>query len=272
MNDNKNRTPHTKLSLWIEASRMTDTGKALPLDDEEREMLPHELRNPTMKNPTEHPINTPWEIEINDETSYLADELNIDVWINGYDDEFDGENIVVHHESPTHTNSDDDYPTQKLKKGGEISVTKILDQGTALYNVILNIAWPQQKENTIPLQEALQNMREKAEEWNKLPNVADNFGFEIHTFLAHGPKKARKYKIYNPDSFPEKFIEELNSDSEALNDLTQIVIQAYKVYQEYHEHSDDYIDAARAYGEDCSPWYTTERVCHGPKTEYDIKD
>ena len=77
--------------------------------------------------------------------------------------------------------------------------------------------------------------------------------------MAHNHLQSKKYKTYKLSELPTKLIEDIKTDGEKWSDLGQIVLQPYEFYEETHSFSDDYKDAARAYGEDCDDWTTTER-------------
>ena len=49
------------------------------------------------------------------------------------------------------------------------------------------------------------------------------------------------------------------------------MVQPYELYEEVHSYSDDYRDAAEAYGKDCDDWTTTERRETGKRLNYEIK-
>lgn len=251
--DSDNRTPHIKIILWLEACRMT-FGKELDLDSEEREMIPYELYDHESESEIIHPLDEPWEIKIDDNTGYFADELKIKAWINSFGDKNSSDSIIVHHDTPKPRDKYDNYPTSELHPGEEVVATIFLDQGLAIYKVSLHIKWPIEQESALTLDEAIQRLQEGGINWKEIDHSN-----EIETSLAHGPKKAKKYKVYKPEEFPEKFISDLRSDKDAVDDLTQIVVQTYAFRREWCEHSDDYKDAAEAFGEDCSGWWSTER-------------
>lgn len=250
------RLPPTRLRLWFTATLKSMVGeKEYHLDSEEREVLPRMIRDSKYDYLAPKPLDKPWEITIDDDTRQLAPTSNISAWINDLDDIFDGQTLIVHHDMPFHTSPYDDYPISKLTKGATVIAEKYIINNLNIYDVRLHIQWLEEDPPRYTLSEAFELIKESASNW-KLDS--DDKG-EIEVHLAHGCWKAEKYKIYKPSEFPEKFICDLTEEGDTWSNLGQIVLRPYEYYQQLHEYSDDYKDAASAYGQDCDDWYTTER-------------
>ena len=269
--DSKNRAeshrlPKTKLRLWLNATIISMVGdNEYMLDDEEREMLPNTLRDNI--HAPKHLLDQPWEITVDDDTRHLTPELKISAWINDFYDYFDGHTLVVHHDMPSHNDPYSNYPVSKLTPGSTVIAEKYFDNGGTTYDVRLNIQWVEQESTKYTLDEALCKIRMDKEHW---PSYKDSEN-EYEILLAHRHWKAEKYRTYKPSEFPDKFIEDINGEGDKWSDLGQIVVQPYEFYEEEHSFSDDYKDAASAYGEDCDDWTTTERRKCGNKFCYEIK-
>ncbi|MBP5326852.1 MAG: leucine-rich repeat domain-containing protein [Bacteroidales bacterium] len=261
------RMPKAKLKLWLTATviSMVDEKEYL-LDDEEREMLPHMLRDNDEH--IEHQLDEPWVITIDDSTGHLAPELKISAWINNFDDIFDGKTIVVHHDMPWHNDPYSDYPVSLLTMGGTVIAEKHLTFGITTYDVRLHIQWVEEEYKTYTKKEALADMQQSMVSYKDLKDS----GYEIDVLLAHGQLKAEKYKTYKPSVFLTQFPADLDAEGDKWGDLGQIVIQRYFLYEETHSYSDDYKDAAEAYGEDCDDWTTIERRKSGDCVTYEISE
>ena len=140
-----------------------------------------------------------------------------------------------------------------------------INNGSALFDVRLHIHWIKNENSKQSLEKVLKMISQEVTTWTY--NDDDN---EIEVLLAHKQRKATKYKIYKPSEFPHQFFADLKTDAERWGDLDQIVIQPYSLYQKLHSYSDDYKDAAEAYGEDCSDWYSTERSTSGQRLIYEV--
>ena len=260
------RMPDIRLRLCLSATILdVKTSKEYQLNDEEREMLPRTLLETDVLGAETHPLDTPWEITVNEDTLGLADELDITAWINDYNDVFDGKTLVVHHVMPFHKSPYDDYPVTLLHEGETAIAEQHIWQNNATYDVRLSIEWLKQEKKTYTLEQVLEHLRSLPATWKY--NDKDN---EIQVLLAHGSDSAKAFKAYKPSEFPEQFIEELQAEPSLLKDLKFISIQPYEFYEEEHSYSDDYIDAATAYGEDCDDWTTTERRKTGERINYEL--
>ena len=254
--------PDTKLRLWLTATRTDLTGKKeYQLDEEERDMMPKLLRDPDQSNAPLRRLDEPWEVTVNDDTRYLAPELKIYAWINDFDDCFDGHTLMVHHDMPWHLDPYEEYPVSPLVEGGTVIAEMNFTQSNAVYDVRLHIQWPKQEKLSFALTEVFERLRQLQEQWAEYKD-GDN---EIDVSLGHYGKKAEFYKTYRPSDFPEQLISDLTTDSEVQEGLALILIQPYRFYEELHSFSDDYKDAAEAYGEDCDDWYSTERCQTGER-------
>ncbi len=78
---------------------------------------------------------------------------------------------------------------------------------------------------------------------------------------------AQEYVTYKPSQFPGRFFEDLREEQ----GLSYIAVQLYYLHEEWHSHSDDYIDAAKAHGEECDDWCTKEWCPSGEKQMYEIE-
>ena len=262
--EHSKRLPLIKLRLWLTATmKMQLSGPEYQLDEEERKMLPNMLREPEAKIIRE--LDSPWEITIDDESGHLAPELIISAWVNNYDDQFDGRHLIVHHDMPFHIDPYEKYPVSLLKKGETVIAEREINNGSALFDVRLHIHWIKNENSKQSLEKVLKMISQEVTTWTY--NDDDN---EIEVLLAHKQRKATKYKIYKPSEFPHQFFADLKTDAERWSDLDQIVIQPYRLYQKLHSFSDDYKDAAEAYGEDCSDWYSTERSISGQRLIYEV--
>ena len=260
------RLPQTKLRLWLTATIISMTGnKEYMLDDEEREMLPYTLRDNDQA--TVHQLDEPWEITIDDLSHHLAPELKINAWLHSFGDYFDGHKLIVHHDMPFHNDPYSEYPVSTLTPGGTVIAEKHIFNGGTTYDIRLHIHWPEQEIVKYTLREAFAQIQQVKEQLNTYKDGEN----EIDVLLAHSHWKAEKYKTYNPSEFPHLFFTDLESEGDLWGDLGQIVIQPYEFYEEVHSFSDDYKDAASAYGEDCDDWTTTERRETGKRMYYEIK-
>lgn len=260
------RLPETKLRLWLTATIISMTGdKEYLLDDEEREMLPYTLRDNDRS--TVRHLDEPWEITVDDESGHLAPELKISAWINSFGDYFDGHKLIVHHDMPWHNNPYKDYPVSVLTPGDTVIAEKHIFNGGTTYDVRLHIQWPEQEVERFSLDDAFERIQQDRELWSAYKD--DENEFEV--LLAHSHWKAEVYKTYNPSEFQQKFFDDLKAEGDKWGDLGQIVIQPYEFYEELHSFSDDYKDAASAYGADCDDWTTTERRKTGKRICYEIK-
>lgn len=259
------RMPDIKLRLWLTATRLgRGLEKEYKLDEEEREMIVHNLYS---GEEAKHQLDEPWTITVNDDTLQLAPKVDIQAWINDAYDVFDGKTIVVHHDMPLHTDHTQKYPVSLLREGDTVVAEKYIMQNNGVYDVRLHIQWLKQEMKTLTVKECMARLRQLKEQWAEY----DDDSYEIEVDLAHGKEKTELLKCYKPSEFPETFIADLTSDGNLQCDLTQIVVQPYKVYQVCHSVSDDYRDAAEAYGEDCSDWYTTERSKTGERVSFEIR-
>jgi len=260
--------PDTKLRLWLTATRTDLSGKKeYQLDEEERAMMPMLLRDPDKSDAPLRHLDEPWEITVNDDSGHLVPELKISAWINNFNDCFDGHTLVVHHDMPWHLDPYENYPVSHLVEGETVIAEMKFTQSNAIYDVRLHIQWPKQEKTTFALEEVLERLRQLKGQWVQYKD-GDN---EIDVSLGYRGKKAEPYKTYRPSEFPEQLISDLSTDSEVRRSLALILIQPYRFYQELHSYSDDYKDAAEAYGEDCSDWYTTERCQTGDRVCLEIQ-
>ena len=258
------RIPQTRLRLWLTATLKSMIGdNEYRLDDEEREMLPRILRD--YHSTIEHPLDEPWEITIDDECHNLTPELVFNVYLDRWEDHFDGTHLVVHHDMPFHNDPYKSYPVSTLVEGGTIIAEKEVYDNLTIYDVRLHIQWPKQDLKRYTLEEAFHQMQNDS----RLAPYKDGEN-EIDVQLAHSHWRAEEFKKYKPSEFPRQFIEDLEAESEKWSDLGQIVIQPYEFYEETHSYSDDYKDAAMAYGQDCDDWTTTERRKTGERLTFEI--
>ena len=260
------RIPQTRLRLWLTATLKSMVGdNEYALDDEEREMLPRVLRD--YHSSTEHPLDEPWEIILDDEHYSLTPELIFNVYIDRHTDHYDGKHLIVHHDMPFHNDPYKSYPVSTLVEGGTIIAEREVYDNLTIYDVRLHIQWPKQETEYHTLDEArllIQNDRQ-------LASYTDENN-ELDVLLAHSHWRAEKYKTYKPSEFPQQFFDDLKAEGDKWSDLGQIVIQPYELYEVTHSYSDDYKDAAMAYGADCDDWTTTERRKTGTRLAYEIKN
>ena len=134
------KRPPIAAILWLEAVRLTANGE-LPIDDEERQMLPIALRDRESDSPFTRPIFQEWTEIIDHETSYLSDGLDIKAWVSDYEDANTESAVIIHHDAPEHTDPYKAYPTSVLTPNNEEVVRKHLNHGTAIYEVRLHIKW-----------------------------------------------------------------------------------------------------------------------------------
>ena len=258
------RLPPTRLRLWLTATLVDNhQNNEYLLDEEEREMLPHSLREDHQA--IERKLDEPWQITVDDETRHLAPELAISAWINDFDDHYDGQTLIVHHDMTWHNNPYDDYPVSRLTPGGTVIAERLLFNGQSLYDVRLHIHWPKQQLTRHTLDEVMYLIAND----ETLRRYQDGSN-EIEVLLAHSHWKAEPYKSYKPGEIATRLAADLKAEGETWRDLGQVVLQAYEYYEEVHSFSDDYKDAATAYGKDCDDWTTTERRKTGPRICFEI--
>ena len=262
MTEEKHRFPNTTMRLKLTAVRLSADGD-MPLDEEEHEMMPHLYRSQDTESGEERQLDQWWEIEVDEETGKLAPELDIEAWVNSYGDSYDGKTLTVHHDMPTHTDPTESYPTSQLAMGGEVEAQKNYDLGTAIYRVSLHISWPKQERKAVSLEQAFDELSQAAAKWSNY----DDASYEIRTAIAYGPLVALEYVTYKPSQFPGRFFEDLREEQ----GLSYIAVQLYYLHEEWHSHSDDYIDAAKAHGEECDDWCTKAWCPSGEKQMYEIE-
>ena len=168
---------------------------------------------------------------------------------------------------PFHNDPYKSYPVSTLVEGGTIIAEREVYDNLTIYDVRLHIQWPKQETEYHTLDEArllIQNDRQ-------LASYTDENN-ELDVLLAHSHWRAEKYKTYKPCEFPQQFFDDLKAEGDKWSDLGQIVIQPYELYEVTHSYSDDYKDAAMAYGADCDDWTTTERRKTGTRLAYEIKN
>ncbi len=270
--DNSNVTPQhmpdIRLRLWLTATNTDLAGiEERLLDDEERALLPGIIHESNVSSADRHPLDTPWEITVNNDSFTLAPELAIRAWINEYDDIFDGKTLIIHHDMPLHLNPCETYPVSLLTEGDTAIAEHLFIQSGAVYDVRLNIQWLKQESQCYTLPECFRTIS-RQEQWAEYKDGEN----ELEVMLSYDGAICETYKAYKPSEFPERFIEDLQNDAHKYKNLVQVVIQPYEFYEEHHSRSDDYCDAAEAYGEDYSDWYTTERRKTGKRMSYEIKE
>lgn len=256
------RIPTTTLRLRIDAKRLTADGE-VPLNDEERDMIPIEIRSGSDK--PLHPLDEPWDEQISDDTSYITKDVRVVAFLKFCD--YDGYALTINHDTTKSKGRYEDYPSSQLAPGGEVVAEHLLWLGSAAYIVRLHIQWPEYKRDAITLDHFCNKIMADKGIWD---NLTDE-GNEISVQIALGKEKAKDFKTYKPSQFPQQLIDDIRNDKAVSKALQLVAIETHEFYEEWHEYSDDYCDAARAYGEDCSPSYITRMRIVGEKIVYEIE-
>lgn len=262
------RVPKSNLELYIEVKCHSYDGDR-PINEEEREMLTCEIHDRCFTK--DYPVETPWQIPTSQDIYELIPKSILKAFVTDYDGKAFIISTAIHRslvDELTRVNSGnididtDDYDDEeseiwcklRLEPDGEVVTGTRILRGMAIYDILLHISWhSNQIPQSITLEEALTQLESSSNKWQGMGDT-----HKVFVSLAHGPLQAEEYKTYDAKDFPALFFDDLRLDPETTKDISLIIVRTKYSERVEHEYSDDYQDAARAHGEDCSPWYSTE--------------
>ena len=181
------------------------------------------------------------------------------------DYEWDGKAFVI-----TTSIDGKEVRTQPLLPQQEVTLDmplKVEDVADRQYVMRLHVAWPKfERPNAHTLSEALA-MIENEPAWRTFNQESD----EVWVFIAHGYHDEEYYNKYPAAQFPQAFLADVAKDGKTFRDVAFIEISHWYYTMETCRHSDDYIDAARAHGEDATgEWQSRESHMDEKKWLYEV--
>lgn len=179
--------------------------------------------------------------------------------------EFDGEAFFI-----TCLTDEKTLRSQPLLPQHEVTVDvplKVEDVAKRQYVMRLHVAWPKlERPNAHTLSETLA-MIENDPAWRTFNQESD----EVWVSIAHGYHDDEHYNKYPAAQFPQAFLADVAKDSKTFSDVAFIEMSHWYYTMETCCHSDDYIDAARAHGEDATgEWQSRESHMDEKKWLYEV--
>lgn len=208
----------------------------------------------------------PWTVHIPQKWGGYDHLISFFLLGHSFDYYWDGQAFVI-----SSTVNHQEVCTQPLLPQHEVTIDVPLEveeeNAKRKYVMRLHVAWPKfERPNARSLAEVL-GMIENEPAWRKFNQESD----EVWVSIAYGYHKEEHYNKYPIAQFPQAFLADVVKDGKTFDGVGFIELSHWYYTMEIHSHSDDYIDAARAHGEDATgEWHSRERHMDEKKWLYEV--
>lgn len=259
------RTPETDLKLWISCHIKAGTFRDATAEEKQRAIAAARWDEQSKAE-----WDQPWTLHIPQcwlspysGDPRLTDPFLLKVW---FYFTFDGKAFIINY---TDKQLDKEVKSKPLTPGSEVwlDCPMKVEDDKKRYVMRLHVAWPKlERPNALSLSETLAKI-EAEPAWRSFNQQAD----EVWVSIAHGYHEDKHYQSYPAAQFPQAFLTDVANDGKTFSDVAFIEITHWYYTVETCRHSDDYIDAARAHGEDATgEWQQRERHMDDRKWLYEV--
>jgi len=208
----------------------------------------------------------PWTVHISQKYGGHDRLISFFLLGNSFDYDWDGKAFVI-----SSWVGDKEVRTQPLLPQHEVTIDVPLEvvEGDAQrkYVMRLHVAWPKfERPNARSLAEVLSEI-ENESAWRTFDQKND----EVWVSISYGYHDQEHYNKYPAAQFPQAFLADVTKDAKTFEGVGFIELSHWYYTMETCCHSDDYIDAARAHGEDATgEWLSRESHMDEKKWLYEV--